>query len=125
MEFAQLSGRKVFIVEDEMMVAMLIEDMLADLGCEAVGPARRIEEALSMAEGCLIDAAVLDVNLNGHETYPVADVLRRRGIPFIFATGYGAGGLDERFLDAPILQKPFQERDLARLLAQALEARAA
>lgn len=125
MEHAHLSGRRIFIVEDEMMVAMLIEDMLADLGCKTVGPARRIEEALSMAAESAIDAAVLDVNLNGQETYPVADILRRRGIPFVFATGYGAMGLAERFREAPTLQKPFQERDLARLLAQALEAPAA
>lgn len=115
------SGRRVLIVEDEMMVAMLIEDMLGDLGCDIVGPAGRIEDALSIATEAAIDAAVLDVNLNGHETYAVADVLERRGIPFLFATGYGASGLTERFRTAPVLQKPFQERDLARLLGEVLE----
>jgi CheY-like chemotaxis protein len=124
MEENSLRGRKVFIVEDEMMVAMLIEDMLGDLGCETIGPAGRIEEALATAQEAAMDAAVLDVNLNGHETYPVADILRRRGVPFIFATGYGAAGLAERFRDAPTLQKPFQERDIARLLAQILEPQA-
>jgi CheY-like chemotaxis protein len=118
---APFAGRKILVVEDEMMVAMLIEDMLGDLGCETVGPVGRLEEALSMAEQCSVDAAVLDVNLNGRETYPVAEALQRRGIPFIFATGYGAAGLSQRFRDAPTLQKPFQERELARLLAEALE----
>lgn len=116
-----LTGRRVFVVEDEMMVAMLIEDMLGELGCEIVGPAGRIEDALSIAGEAAMDAAVLDVNLNGRETYPVADMLRRRGIPFIFATGYGASGLAERFSATPVLQKPFQERDLARMLTAALE----
>lgn len=120
MQETSLSGRRVLVVEDEMMVAMLIEDMLGDLGCETVGPVGRIEDALAIANEAAIDAAVLDVNLNGHETYPVAEVLARRGIPFIFATGYGAGGLADRFSAAPALQKPFQERDLARLLAEAL-----
>lgn len=121
MQETSLTGRRVFVVEDEMMVAMLIEDMLDELGCEIVGPAGRIEDAMSIANEAAIDAAVLDVNLNGHETYPVADMLMRRGIPFIFATGYGAGGLAERFSATPVLQKPFQERDLARLLVEILE----
>lgn len=125
MEERLLAGRRIFVVEDEMMIAMLIEDMLGELGCETVGPSARIEDALALARESAIDAAVLDVNLNGRETYPVADVLAQRGIPFIFATGYGAGGLTERFREVPTLQKPFQERDLARLLSRALEPRTA
>lgn len=121
MNETRLAARRILVVEDEMMVAMLLEDMLGDLGCQVVGPVGQIEEALSLAGEAVIDAAVLDVNLNGSETYPVAEVLQKRGIPFIFATGYGAGGLNERFSGAPALQKPFQERDLASLLAEALE----
>lgn len=121
MQETSLTGRRVFVVEDEMMVAMLIEDMLGELGCEIVGPAGRIEDALAIVGEAAIDAAVLDVNLNGQETYPVADILKRRGIPFIFATGYGVGGLAERFSTTPVLQKPFQQRDLARMLIAALE----
>lgn len=121
MQEAKLAGRRILVVEDEMMVAMLLEDMLTDLGCKIVGPAGRIEDALCMARDERIDAAVLDVNLNGRETFPVADILRRRGIPFLFATGYGAGGLVERMRDAPALQKPFHDRELATLLWGILE----
>jgi CheY-like chemotaxis protein len=110
----------VLLVEDEMMVAMLVEDMLSDFGCEIVGPVGRIDEALAAAEAGGVDVAILDVNLNGKETYPVADALTAKGIPFVFATGYGAAGLRDGYKDRPTLQKPFQQRELARVLASAL-----
>src|SRR3954465_926104 len=74
-----LTGLRVLVVEDEMMVSMLIEDMLLDLGCTVVGPASRLDEALVLAKDSELDCAVLDVNLGGQPIFPVADVLRARG----------------------------------------------
>lgn len=112
----ELAGLRVLVVEDEMMVAMLIEDMLGDLGCTVVGPAARLDEALALAENAELDCAVLDLNLGGQSTFPVADLLRAKGAPFAFATGYGDAGLREVDRGAPVLQKPFREADLAQVL---------
>ncbi|MFI4973603.1 MAG: response regulator [Caulobacterales bacterium] len=115
------NGRRVLVVEDEMMIAMMIEDMLADLGCDVVGPAHGVETALKLARAERdIDAAVLDVNLGGQPVFAVADALRERGVPAIFCTGYGGGGLREVDRGAPLLQKPFRVGDLARALGAAL-----
>lgn len=113
---AQLAGLRVLVVEDEMMVSMLIEDMLGDLGCHVVGPAARLDEALSLAQNAELDCAVLDVNLGGQSTFPVADLLREKGAPFAFATGYGDAGLRDVDRASPVLQKPFREVDLRRVL---------
>lgn len=115
-------GQRVLVVEDEVLISMLLEEMLADLGHEVVGPAARIDEALQLAREATIDAAVLDLHLNGVEAYPVADVLRARGIPFIFATGYGTG-LAEGFSDVPTVQKPYDREDLERAVAAITERR--
>ncbi len=117
-DVAKLKGLKVLVVEDEMMVSMLIEDMLADLGCTVVGPASRIEEAFDLARSSEIDCAVLDVNLGGQPIFPLADVLREKGAPFAFATGYGDAGLRDVDKGTPVLQKPFRESDLARVLGE-------
>lgn len=113
---AKLNGLRVLVVEDEMMVSMLIEDMLSDLGCVVIGPAARLDEALDLAQTSEIDCAVLDVNLGGQPIFPVADLLRERGRPFAFATGYGDAGLRDADKGTPVLQKPFREGDLARVL---------
>ena len=113
-----LEGLRVLVVEDEMMVSMLIEDMLAELGCQVVGPASRLDEALELARDAELDCAVLDVNLGGQPIFPLADVLRQRGLPFAFATGYGDAGLREVDRGSPVLQKPFREGDLARVLGE-------
>ena len=110
---------RILVVEDEMMVSMLIEDMLTDLGCEIVGPYVRVDAALRAAREMDIDAAVLDFNLNGENTYPVARMLRERQIPFVFATGYGASVLNESFMGIPLLQKPFRRDELRRALQRA------
>src|SRR3954452_13708464 len=81
---------RVLVVEDEAMIAMLVEDMVLDFGSEVVGPAARMDEAIRLARHAELDAAILDINVGGTVVFPVADVLRERGIPFIFATGYGA-----------------------------------
>lgn len=99
-----------------MLVSMLLEDMLTDFGCSVVGPAPSIAEALSLVTETDIDVAVLDLNLGGHPVFPVADALKARGVPFIFASGYGATGLTEAHRGAPMLQKPFRQADLERVL---------
>ena len=115
---ANLGGLRVLVVEDEMMVSMLIEDMLTDLGCKVVGPAARLDEAMELARTTELDCAVLDVNLGGQPIFPLADLLRERGLPFAFATGYGDAGLRDVDHGAPVLQKPFREGDLARVLGE-------
>lgn len=115
---AHLNGLRVLVVEDEMMVSMLIEDMLGDLGCIVVGPAARLDEALDLANAGELDCAVLDVNLGGQPIFPLADVLRSKGKPFAFATGYGDAGLRDVDKGTPVLQKPFRESDLARVLGE-------
>ena len=111
-----LTSLKVLVVEDEALVSMLVEDMLTDLGCTIVGPAAEIEEALRLAGAADIDAALLDVNLGGRPIFPVADALKARGVPFAFASGYGEAGLTEDHKGATVLQKPFREADLRRVL---------
>ena len=117
-DMARVAGLRVLVVEDEMMVSMLIEDMLSDLGCAVVGPASRLDEAMELARAGGIDCAVLDVNLGGQPIYPLADYLREHGLPFAFATGYGDAGLREADRGSPVLQKPFRETDLARVLSE-------
>jgi CheY-like chemotaxis protein len=117
-DVAALAGLRVLVVEDEMMVSMLIEDMLSDLGCLVVGPASRLDEAIEIAKTAEIDCAVLDVNLGGQPIFPLADILRARGCPFAFATGYGDAGLRDADRGTPVLQKPFREGDLARVLGE-------
>ncbi|MDB5693463.1 MAG: response regulator [Alphaproteobacteria bacterium] len=116
-----LGGKRVLVVEDEAMVAMLIEDMLAELGCEVVGPAMRLEHALQLAETGAIDAAVLDINLGGVRSDPVADILERRGVPTLFVTGYGQSSRPGR--TDRILQKPYRQAELGEALRSLLEVR--
>ena len=112
----------MLLVEDEAMIAMLLEDMLGDLGCEVVGPAYALASALALAASeAAIDVAILDINLAGRPVYEVADALRARHVPMIFSTGYGDRGLREVDRGAPVLGKPFRAADLATALHQALE----
>jgi CheY-like chemotaxis protein len=104
---------RILIVEDEMLVAMNIEDMLLESGHEVAGIASRLEPALALAQDGCFDVAMLDVNLAGDRSFPVADLLIARGIPFLFATGYGVDGIEEKYRDRPVLQKPFRARELA------------
>jgi CheY-like chemotaxis protein len=113
----------VLVVEDEAIVSMMIEDYLEDFGCNVVGTAARINEAMDMARTLDLDVAVLDVNLAGTLSYPVADILRSRGIPFLFSTGYGAAGLPEHLKDALVLSKPYAPEALAIALLSVLSAR--
>jgi CheY-like chemotaxis protein len=110
--------RRVLVIEDEVIVGMLLEDMLDELGCEVAAVSTHIEEAVQLARTLDIDLAILDVNLGGKQSFPVADVLKNRGVPFMFATGYGAQILKPPYSGTPTLQKPFQLDDLQRMLAQ-------
>jgi|SRR5262245_41353303 len=113
-------ARRVLIVEDETMIAMMVEDFLTELGWDVVGLVGSLDRALAMARDAEIDAAVLDVNLNGQLSFAAADILSQRSIPFVFATGYGADGMVRRFANVPILTKPFHRNDLDRALHQAM-----
>ncbi|MDF1586559.1 response regulator [Marinimicrococcus flavescens] len=112
------AGPAVLVVEDEALVLMLIEETLTDHGFCPVGPASRLAEALELAATRRLDAAVLDINLNGEEVFPVVELLAARGVPFLFLTGYGRKGLRGRWSNAPVMQKPFAPDELVRRLGQ-------
>jgi CheY-like chemotaxis protein len=111
--------RRILVVEDEAMISMLLEDMVFDSGGEVVGPVATFDGALALAQKAEFEVAVLDLNLNGTLSYPVAEVVLERGIPVIFATGYGENGLLDRFRDCPTLEKPFSQKDFAEAVAAA------
>ncbi len=111
-----LMGYQVLIVEDEAMIMMLLEDMLAEFGCIVAGVAGSVSEAMSQISHTEIDAAILDVNLAGEKIFPVADVLAARGTPFVFSTAYGPADLKERYPHSPILHKPYEPDALAEVL---------
>ncbi|HYZ48051.1 MAG TPA: response regulator [Sphingomonas sp.] len=116
----RLRGLRILVVEDEGPVAMLIEDMLEDMGCTVAGSAASVGEALELIGRGGFDFALLDVNLAGEKVDPAAELLMRRGVPFAFATGYGAGGISQELRDRPVVQKPFSARELAALVCRAL-----
>ena len=101
---------RVLVVDDEHLVSMMLADWLAELGCETLGPANTVAAALRLIDQAPVDAAILDVSLGNEQSYPVANELRRRRIPFAFATGHGAEVLAVPFKDAPLLSKPFEFR---------------
>ena len=105
-------GLRVLVVEDEMMVALHLQDLLVSFGCTVVGPVARLQKGIEMAEREALDLAILDVNINGREVYPVAEALALRSIPFIFVTGYGQSGIRPAYHDRPILPKPFRQQEL-------------
>ena len=114
------AGRRVLVVEDESLVAMLLETILEDMGCLAVGPAATVDEGLRMAADEAVDAALLDVNVAGRQVFPVAQALKDRGVPFVFSTGYGEGGLPDEWRGQPTLQKPFTEAAVRDALMSAM-----
>jgi two-component SAPR family response regulator len=121
---SRLSGLRVLILEDEALLAMLLEDVLAEFGCTLVGPFSHNEEALAFLAahptGC--DIGILDVNVSGHRSDPVAAEFDRLGLPFAFSTGYDESGLSEPWRGKPCLRKPFRPADMERLLADMLSA---
>jgi CheY-like chemotaxis protein len=113
------SGRRVLVVEDEMMVLMNIEDMLTDLGC-AVSAAATVDQALALIDAQAFDAAVVDVNLDGRQSYSVADALGARGVPFLFSTGCSGQSMKDGYRDRPVLGKPYSVADLVEILTRLL-----
>jgi CheY-like chemotaxis protein len=111
-----LCGRRVLVVEDEMLILMMTEGMLADLGCESIVSAATVDQALALIDGQALDAALLDMNLDGNKTHPVADALAARGVPFAFVTGYGGSDIRECDRDRPLLKKPFEFERLVEIL---------
>jgi len=115
-----LSGLRAFVVEDETLVAIFLEDLLEELGCTVVGSAGQVPRALCLIEALQPDIAVIDINLAGEEAYPIASALCRQRIPFIFATGYGDGRVHPDWRHCPVIQKPYHKTDLQRAMTQAL-----
>ena len=116
------AARRVLVVEDEPLVAMNLEDMLTGLGHIVTATATRIDKALSLVEVSEFNLAVLDINLAGSNTFQVAAILRRRGIPFIFTSGYGVDGLIDGYRGEYLLTKPFSVRQLELMIARVLSA---
>ncbi len=112
------AGLRVLIVEDEMLLAFMLQDLLAEWGCAVVGPAGRLAKAVLLAGSEALDGAILDVNVGGADVYPVARALAGRGIPFIFVSGYAASRLPPEWRNRPMLQKPFEPRELAQSMAK-------
>ena len=117
-----VAGLRLLVVEDEALVAMLIEDILLDLDCIVIGPVGTVAQALALLrDEEQIDGALLDVNLGGGErSYPVADALAEREVPFVFVTGYGEAGVERRYAPVTVLQKPFDPRSLEKVVANDL-----
>ena len=116
-----LKGLRILIVEDEAPIALQVEDMLVESDCDVVGPASRVGQALKLIDEEPVDAAVLDLNIAGDLVYPVADALEKRGLPYIFATGYGASSLTEPYRSRRVLQKPFSRRELLQAVREAVQ----
>jgi CheY-like chemotaxis protein len=115
-----LQNCSVLIVEDEATVAMLLEDLLLELGCHVTEIAARVDTALTLIGVKNLDMVILDVNLEGEASYPVADELERRKIPFLFATGYGAQAIPEKYRWHNVLQKPFRKQEFEAALLKTL-----
>jgi CheY-like chemotaxis protein len=109
---------RVLLVEDEVLITLLLQDMLLDLECEIADAPANLDDALSAARTGAFDLAFIDLNLHGKLTYPVADILKARQIPFIFMTGYGAAALEAAYADALVLEKPFHLKDLEGIIAR-------
>jgi CheY-like chemotaxis protein len=113
-----LIGRRILIVEDEALVAMLVEDALLDAGALVLGPAASVQAALALLAAEAPEAAVLDLNLAGESSAPVADALAAAGVPFVVASGYGAEGVPRQHAKAPVLAKPYDPSELTDVLAR-------
>jgi len=112
-------ARRVLIVEDEFLIAMLLEDLLSRMGHRVVACVAGVDEAIELVNEMDIDFAILDINLGGEQSFPVAALLRQRKIPFVFATGYGTEGLADEFRNELALRKPYDPPDLERAIAEA------
>jgi len=111
-----LSGLRVLVVEDEFMIAMLIEETLADYGCVIVGPFTNLTQALQAVQQQALDGAVLDVNLRGEKVYPLAELLDARGVPFLLLSGYGRDAIPPDRPNWRACGKPFAPDELIMML---------
>ncbi|MGF1605283.1 MAG: response regulator [Rhodothalassiaceae bacterium] len=116
-----LRGKRILVVEDEPIVAMSLEGILEDLEAVVVGPVGTVAQALRLAADEGYDAALLDININGERSYPVAELVKNRNIPLVFASGYGDSGWDGA-PEAPVIGKPYNRDQLARALGGVLGA---
>ena len=119
---SSLDGKRILVVEDEALIAAMVEDMLMELGATVVGPASSIAQALVLVNSDDFDAAVLDVNIRSEQVDPIAEILMARNVPLVFATGYGASAHGVRY--APVIEKPYTLEKLANALTSALLAAA-
>ena len=113
-----LSGRRVLVIEDEMLILIMIEDMLADLGCKSVTSAATVDRALALINEQVFDVAMLDMNLNGNDSQVVAEALAKHGVPFFYSTGNTSRKLRKGYSDRPVLKKPFKYEELAAILTR-------
>jgi CheY-like chemotaxis protein len=116
MTVAALAGRRILLVEDELLIAMLLETALEDEGCIVVGPFARLDDALQAADTEQFDGALMDVNLSGERVFPLAEILSAKSVPFLLLSGYGEDGVPDDRPHWPVMSKPFQiDRVLAAL----------
>jgi len=120
MPATQPLGHSIFLVEDEVMIRLMVAEMLVELGYKVAAETGDLNEALRLAQSTDFDLAILDVNVNGRVISPVADLICAKGLPFIFATGYGSSGVPAAYRDRPALEKPFQVEALSRTIESAL-----
>ena len=118
-----LSGRRILVVEDEMLNLAMLEDILTEAGCESVAAAATIDQAIALIDERVFDAALLDIKLKGKHAYAVADALAVRGVPFIFVTGNSGRDIEDGYRDRPVLRKPFKEEKLVEALTGLLPPR--
>jgi DNA-binding response OmpR family regulator len=113
------SARRVLIIEDEMLIALMLQDMVSDAGFAVEGIATSLMAGIDLARTADAHLAILDINLNGQEAYPIADILRARGVRLIFSTGYGAASLKQEYAFVPKLVKPYEQANLAAAIQAA------
>lgn len=118
-----LAGRRILVVEDMAMVAQEIEFILNRMDCGVIGPAANLDSAVNLVDSNDVDGVILDINLQGVASFPIADVLEERGIPFLFMTGYGSGSIPHQYQHHPRLEKPFGHDDLARSLVRMFDSK--
>jgi CheY-like chemotaxis protein len=118
-----LSGRRILVVEDEMLNLSMLEDILTEAGCESVAAAATIDQAIAVIDERIFDAALLDIKLKGKHSFAVADALAVRGVPFIFVTGASVPDIEHGYRDRPVLRKPFKEEKLIKALTDLLPPR--
>ena len=111
---------RVLVVEDEPLIAMMVKDWLGELGCQTVGPANTVAQALGLIAGAPVDAALLDVSLRNQDCSEVAEALHKQGVPFAFATGHATTGLATRYAQALSLSKPYDFEAVRGVMARLL-----